>query len=199
MGLLIFALLGGWISRMCGGAPPKLPFGLDQWLYALPYGALIAYALHLAFPHSATIIISGTLGLYLLTVMAKRTGHGGGMDLGHSTVARKDEALEFLIKRWRGRISEYAYDFLLLAITGLAVTLPSAIALIFISPACALLMIYSGVCKSISYVIGWRIYPHGEGKGLPHLREATAIGEFVSGYFGYLFLFAIFMHLSTTH
>lgn len=40
--VLLVALVGGWISRMCGGGKPKLPWGLDQWIYALPYGACLA-------------------------------------------------------------------------------------------------------------------------------------------------------------
>jgi len=34
---VVGALLYGWNSRMAGGGPPKLPLGLDQWIYAIPY------------------------------------------------------------------------------------------------------------------------------------------------------------------
>lgn len=189
--ILAFALVGGWLSRMCGGGPPKLPWGLDQWIYGLPY-ALIAL------PVTATL--GALVGLeekdrkymkaaillpYAGAVVGKRTSHGGGIDMGTWPFDREDEALEFLIKPLRGKISEYWYDALLLAVTGVAVTLIAGFVLIFIHPWAGILLAFSGMTKAPAYMIGWAIYPTGSGKGIPHLNEATAIGEFLTGFFAY--------------
>lgn len=117
------------------------------------------------------------------TVTAKRTGHGGGIDAGTSTKVREDEKLEFIIKPLHGKISEYWYDMLLLAVTGLAVTLPAGIVLAFANIEAGLLVVLSGLLKAPGYMIGWLIYPDGHGRGIPHLNEATAIGEFLGSFF----------------
>lgn len=189
--LFAFASLGGWLSRMCGGGPPKLPWGLDQWIYGLPY-ALIAL------PVTATI--GALVGLeekdrkymwatillpYAGAVVGKRTGHGGGIDMGTWTGERDDEALEFLIKPLRGKISEYWYDALLMAVTGFIVTLFAGMFLIPFHPIAGTILMLSGLTKAPAYMIGWAIYPTGGGKGIPHLNEATAIGEFLAGFFAY--------------
>jgi hypothetical protein len=41
----------------------------------------------------------------------------------------------------------------------------------------------------LAYIIGWAVYPDGKGKGIPHLNEVTAIGEFLTGIIGYVVLF----------
>lgn len=192
--LFAFALAGGWLSRMCGGGPPKLPYGLDQWLYSLPY-------LLICLP--AVAVIAALLGatkesrkryypLVLLpyggAVVGKRTGHGGGIDAGTSEVVRDDEKLEAIIKPLHGKISEYWYDILLLAVTGIATTLVAGIMLAFLNVWAGMAVALSGLTKGPAYMIGWAIYPNGSGKGIPHLNEATAIGEFLTGFFAYLIL-----------
>lgn len=191
--LLIFSLFGGWLSRMCGGAPPKLPLGAEQWLYGLPY--LLIMALPLAFAarinHSKlnrfypeTIVMA-----YFLAVTGKRTGHGGGMDLGHSLSepdnGRTKEKVEYLIYWLHGRISRYWYDALLLSLTGLFVTIPAGLVIAFINPFWGVFLALSGITKPIAYIIGWAIYPTGNGKGLKWLNEASAIGEFGTGFGGW--------------
>lgn len=176
---------------MCGGGPPKLPWGLDQWIYGLPYALIalpITFTAGVFFGRAeknpkymwATILLP-----YAGAVVGKRTGHGGGIDMGTWTGERDDEALEFLIKPLRGKISEYWYDALLLAITGVAVTLIAGFVLMFIHPWAGILLALSGLTKAPAYMIGWAIYPTGSGKGIPHLNEATAIGEFLTGFFAY--------------
>lgn len=189
--VLCAALCGGWISRMCGGAPPKIPWGLDQWLYALPYlivslPGTIALGAYLGLKNKDKAYFkAAVLAPYLGAVIGKRTGHGGGIDLGTWTEARDDEALEFLIKPLHGRISEYWYDVLLLSVTGLMVTIMAGSIVWFVDPLAGALIILSGIMKGPAYMIGWAIYPKGSGRGIPHLNEATAIGEFLTGAFGW--------------
>jgi hypothetical protein len=191
--IFVFALLGGWLSRMCGGAPPKLPWGLDQWIYGLPY-MLISIPVMLSIttifkwrvnPKQDKYFFAFSGLPYIGAFLGKRTGHGGGMDLGHSRKIREDERLEFFIKPLHGKISEYWYDALLLGVTGIATVLITAIFLCVLNPWAALLILASGAFKAAAYMIGWAIYPNWQGKGIPHLNEATAVGEFLTGFFGY--------------
>lgn len=188
--IFIFALCGGWLSRMCGGGPPKLPWGLDQWLYAIPY-ALIAMPVLL--PFAAWVGISEKHRKYVPAILlfpfagafaGKRTGHGNGIDVGRMPRG-KDEALEFIIKPLHGKIPEYWYDVLLLSVTGLAVPILAGAIVAFINPLAGLFLALSGLTKGPAYMIGYAIYPTGAGKGIPYLNEATAIGEFLTGFFGY--------------
>lgn len=206
--ILIFALIGGWLSRMCGGAPPKLPWGLDQWLYALPYlvislpASLAVAALASTKKENRKYFSSIALLPYTAAFLGKRTGHGGGMDLATNNKepgqGREAERLEFLILPLHGKISQYWYDTLLLAITGIAVTLLAGILVMFVSFGCGLLLAISGLSKAPAYMIGALIYPDRKGRGIPHLNEATAIGEFLTGFFAYGVLAFIALRLFTT-
>ncbi len=193
--VLAFGLIGGWLSRMCGGAPPKLPFGLDQWIYALPY---LVISLPAATPVAA--FFDGmaekkrwfrfiVLLPYTAAFLGKRTGHGGGMDLASNNkepgAGREAERLEFLILPLHGKIPQYWYDALLLAITGLAVTLLAGVTVCFFNVQAGLLIMLSGILKAPAYMIGRAIYPNSRGDGIPYLNEATAIGEFLTGFFSY--------------
>lgn len=189
--ILLFALLGGWLSRMAGGGPPKLPWGLDQWLYGVPY-ALIALpvlaplAAYMGVKEKNSRIALSILFLpYIGAVAGKRTGHGGGIDMGTWADPREDERLEFIIKPLRGKISEYWYDALLMGVTGVACTLIASIMVWSVDVWGGLALALSGLTKAPAYMIGWGIYPSGSGKGIPYLNEATAIGEFLTGFFAY--------------
>lgn len=156
---VLITLVWGWVSRMCGGAPPKLPWGLDQWLYALPY-------LVVCLPSWWSI------AAYLGAVLGKRMGHGRGMSLREPMKpGSKPEKIEFLILWLQPHLPVYWYKVLILALTGLAVSLVAGI--VTHNPVLAL----SGLLKAPGYMIGWAIYPSGKGRGIPYLNEATAIGE----------------------
>lgn len=177
---------------MAGGAPPKLPLGLDQWIYAAPYGIVVFLELlstvgTLYDPYPWHVWYLSAFAL-LCAFLGKRTGHGGGIDLGRWNKDRDPERLEFIIIRLRGRIPEYWYDVLLLSLTGLAVTLVPGILVAFVNP-WGVAIALSGILKGPSYMVGWKIYPKGKGWGIPHLNEATAIGEFLTGLTGWGFLF----------
>lgn len=168
--LVLISLLFGWVSRMAGGGPPRLPWVTDQLIYALPYAIIAA-------PAGPWAILA-----YAGAVLGKLTGHGGGIDLGHSVKGRDPERLEFLIRFLRGRISEYWYDVLLLTVTGLAVTLLPGVVILLLDPRAGVLIVLSGLLKAPAYMIGWLIYPKGKGRGIPHLNGATEIGEFLTGF-----------------
>lgn len=190
MYVILFALLGGLISRDCGSHKPIIPFGLSQAVYAAPYGViaflgLLSTVQPIGYPYPYHLWAL-TLLAYVGAFLGKRTGHGGGIDLGTWKEPRDDERLEFLIKPFKRFISDYAYDALLLGITGLVVSIVSGVVLGIGGHIMAgVILALSGCTKAIAYAIGWRVYPKGSGKGIRHLDEATAIGEFLTGFFAF--------------
>lgn len=184
LAVVLFSFIGGFLSRMCGGMRPKLPWGLDQWLYALPYGLLPGAALWALNPYVAVVL--GLLS-YAGALLGKRTGHGGGLDLGTWTRPRDDERLEFLIKPLHGKIPEYWYDVLLLAITGLAVSLVASVSIAVVNPLAAIPTLVGGLLKPLPYMLGWKLHPKSESPSkVKELDEATEVGEAGTGLLGYL-------------
>lgn len=183
---------------MCGGGLPKLPLGLDQWLYAIPYGVLGFLALlpligPIGTPYPWWIWIGPILS-YMGAFLGKRTGHGQWMDLGSFTGIIKPERLDFINRLFFGRdINEtlvvkgnYWRDFIGLSISGLAVSLIASICLIIGGHIVAgLLVALGGFLKGFAYMIGWSVNGDSRTEFLgEHLDEATELGEFLTGFFG---------------
>lgn len=161
---LLLALYGVFMNRWRGHASKYkrfFPRPLPQIALAIPY----AYVTPLSWGFPEAYWIAG--GVLIATTLGWLTGHGKFMDLGTWKAPAKDETLEFLIRVQRGRIPEYWYDTLGLAVTGIAVTLWSGIATG--NPLLAL----SGVLKAPAYMIGRRFFPGYE----------TAVGEALTGLF----------------
>lgn len=135
------------------------PRPFNQIAFALPY-ALVAWAATSNWWIAGAVLFVSTLGLV--------TGHGKFMDLGHTLRESEDETLEFSIKFLEGRISNYWYDALGLAVTGLAVTVPAGIALA--NPVLSL----TGILKAPAYMIGRKWGPAG---------KETEVGEWLTGAF----------------
>jgi hypothetical protein len=170
--ILIGALLFGKLSRMCGGGSPRLPLGLDQWLYAVPYGVVAALAANLWV----------ALGVYLLAVLAKRTGHGQYMDLGTWNTPVKPERLDPVVSLFYGpdTFDNYWRDFCGLVVTGAAVSLGAFLTLLVTgTPLLAFGVLLGGMLKGVAYSIGWRFK---ESLTEYHV-EPTACGEFLTGFF----------------
>lgn len=160
MNVLLMALAGGCLYKWRGHASKfkkLLPRPFNQIAFALPYAAACA-----------TISWWAAGVVLIATTLAVLSGHGGFMDLGTWTRPRDDERLEFIIKPLRTKMSDYWYDALGLAITGLAVTIPAGIVLS--NPFLAL----SGALKALAYMIGWKYFD---------ASVATARGEFICGFF----------------
>ena len=182
--IALFSFLGGFLSRMCGGMKPKLSWGLDQWIYALPYGALPTVALWALNP-----FVAAGLGFlsYAGAFLGKRTGHGGWMDLGTWLKERSDERLEFVGKFIRGKIPEYWYDAIMLSVSGVAVSLVASASIAVVNPLAALPTLIGGPLKPLPYMLGWKLHPKGESPSKIHeLDEATEVGEAGTGFLGYL-------------
>lgn len=175
---LIFCFWGGWVSRMCGGAWPRLPWGLDQWLYSIPYALIVL---------GATDSVLLTLLIFIGVVIGKRVGHGSGIDLGRAQkIEPPRNLLDSLISKICWKRPPYQRDIIFLAATGQMTTFLPALVVSFINLPAALALAVSGALKGPAYMIGWAIYPQGSGRGIAGLNEATAMGEFLTGVFAYL-------------
>jgi hypothetical protein len=135
--------------------------------------------------------------------LGQTVGRGGPLRMGRDPVKqpgteRGVEVLEwpqYLIfykngkRRW---ISQYAYDFLLMALKGLAMVSGVVIAFAIFDPVAALKMALAGPAMSLGYELGWRLFPTGSGRRFLGMTEATQIGEaFGAGFAGLLYLWAV--------
>lgn len=173
----LFAASGGAFSRLCG-KKSHIPFGLEQWLYAVPY----------------LLIFTGSLwGIPALigAAIGKRTGHGQYIQLGYLPRQNfeNDEALDFIVKFFMGedKGGNYWRCVAGLAVTGLAVTLlPGILYACVVNPSVGLAIGFSGVLKAPSYMIGWFLARNG------NIYEPTAIGEILTGFLGWGILTCLF-------
>lgn len=162
-----------------------LPFGYIAYKYgALPY--IIPYQEYV----TGLVVTIITWGTWV-------TGWGNVYDLGHAPRGEKLEKIEYPIHWLYGRVPEYLYDLIGMALRGMIITAPAGIALL--NPLLAL----SGASMAVAYAIGWLIYDYAVEHGkterrvawtgtdtylairfLPrHIDEATAIGELLTGAF----------------
>lgn len=176
--IALLAALGGFLSRLCG-RKSVIPFGLEQWLYALPYG-LIFLGYWQGIP------------AYLPAVFGKRTGHGQYIHLGYLPRQdyEQDEPLDPIIRLFFGEDRGGAYWRCVagLVLTGMAVTLiPGVIYGLQISPLCGSVIALSGASKGVAYQIGWFLR-----RKTTYVMFPTKIGEILTGVFGWGTLAAIF-------
>lgn len=129
-----------WLSRMCGGGPPKLSWGLDQWLLPLPY--------LLFFPYISWWVIPAYLG----AVLALRSGHGRGFDYHLPfKVGSEPEKIEWIIPK---SLPVKIQKILIMALTGLCVTILTTLALALHGLwLAAFLLAISGILKAIAYFL----------------------------------------------
>lgn len=191
--LIFFSLIGGIISRLDGkyGNP-------YNFLFCLPYAAIVFFGLldtvqcsvnpltlpaQLVCPYPWYIWPLSLLA-YVGATLGKSTGHGKFFDLGTWDKEADDERLEFIIKKLEGKVSTYVYDFIGLVLTGVAVSITPAILLFAISPYASLSLLCGGAAKGAAYAIGWRFS-----------KKQTEIGEWLTGIFSYLSIYATFLIL----
>lgn len=186
------AAFGLFLSRWHGGGfisgSPKV---LKNILWALPFSAIAFFA------HTGTAAWVWAGIALALCIFGKATGHGGGMDLAHSDkepgLGRTPEKLEYLILWAHGKIPQYWYDVILLAIVGFAAVSGGVLAVGHVSTPAALVIALGGVLKAFAYMVGWKVHPKGTGSGWKELDEATEVGEALTGLFAYMGLAAAFL------
>jgi len=161
------ALIGGYIYRWRGHASQYkkyFPRPLNQIAFSLPYALACA---NISWWAAGVVLI--------ITTLAVLSGHGGWFDLGTWTKPRDDETLEFIIKPLKKYLSDYWYDVLGLALSGVSITAACGIVYIaWISIPVGLCIIASGALKAVAYMMGWKLFDDS---------VATARGEWLTGAF----------------
>lgn len=149
----------------------KSPKVIKNLAWGLPFGCVSATL------YDGWASIAVLLSVTLLCALGKATGHGNFMDLGDWKIESGDEALEFLIRPFRGRVQDYYYDAMGLCLVGWVAVLPAALAMGVASgsPLVAGTVATGGVLKSVAYMIGLGI----------NNNHKTAIGEFLTGVAAY--------------
>lgn len=129
-----------WLSRMAGGGPPKLPYGLDAWLLCAPY--LLFY------PFIGWWVIPA----YLIAVLGIRLGHGRGFTYNEPfKIGSTPEKVEWLID---DSLPVKTQKILIMFLTGFAVTLTLGFILNIYGHILAGLIIYSsGMLKAVAYFL----------------------------------------------
>lgn len=150
-----------WLSRASGGGWPKLPWGLDQWLYALPillFWPLVGY---------------WVIPAYITLAITKRMGTRQYLDGGTWTgPIRKPNNIDFLISWAAEFVNRHTYDFKGNTVMGLIqVLIPSIILMSHGLEGYALLV--GGAMRGFAYGIGWGI----------DTKDGSRIGEILSGAF----------------
>jgi len=128
------------MSRASGGGWPKIPYGLDQFILALPY--LLFYSQ----------IGLWVIPAYFSAVLALRSGHGRGFDY-HLPFkpGSEPEKVEILIP---DSLPVKYQKMLIMALTGLAVTVLPAILLVTHSFwLCGTVLALSGALKFAAYFL----------------------------------------------
>jgi len=175
---LIWAL--PFVSRWHGGGFFKAPKIVKTLIWALPFGvSSFIISLGLGLKLAAVLGVSS----FILCALGKATSHGGFMDLGTWDKPRENERLELLIKPLKGKIPEYCYDALGLAVVGLASVSGGIIPLAIQNPFAGPILAIGGVSKALAYMIGWQFLPT-QGENMPvDMDEHTEIGEILTGAF----------------
>ena len=168
--VLLFAIIGAIVSRMCGGGKPRLPWGLDQFIYGLPYA--------IAGSHWFVNILS-----YAGAVLGKRTGHGQyfWLDAPRENVPpENDESFDFIVTWFFGtdeigkpnRLYRNLFGMLL---SGIWPVLITTIVLAFSGHLlAALIFLIGGSLKPLCYFVSER-----------YTRFGTEGGEYATGFFGW--------------
>lgn len=109
-------------------------------------------------------------------------GHGDWQDWGHSHLSDPDEWLNPIVHRLTSERDGPAHDALGMALSGMATTLPLAIALFVYRPLAGFLLLLAGLLKALAYAIGWWIFGiFGRDAGPRHLKAGTEMGEALTG------------------
>lgn len=187
------------LSRMSGGMPPKLPFGLDQWIYSTPYLVLMLLSINIF----TFKIVGIVLVCWVLAMLGKRQANRVFMDLGSwAEEVRKPHKYEVVIGFLKPKISNYWYDFIGLTLLGLATVLAPGIFIITQGHLIAgLILLISGSLKGVSYAVGKILIPNGfnrwlrDSKYFKHVHEDTQVGELLTGFFAGIGVVISWMYL----
>lgn len=182
-------ILGWFISRWHGGGWFKATKQLKAFAWALPL-AICGSLIH---PDYFWWVI---LPLTAALMGGKNTGFNGFFDMGNmDNLERRRPGIErkiYLIEKpifWLyGKISNFWYDFIGMAIKGLVIVLPVSISFAFVNLNAAFMISMVGLLGfPISYTIGHKLHKHKWFRSLPYdINHHTAFGEGMNGGLIYL-------------
>lgn len=170
----IAALLGGVIYRLRGWGPadPNIQYWwkrrpILQMAFALPYAfALMGYSWWVA------------LLVLAVTTVSVITGHASYIDLGGVKTGALNMPADGQSNEWYGTWipgSGYWRDFAGLVVSGMLITAPCGLALIWAGHwTSGAAIVASGALKAVAYAIGWRMPVDFKYRGI-------ATGEFITG------------------
>lgn len=183
---VVFTTVMTMVSRMAGGMKPKLPLGLDQWIYSIPYGVITWFAL--TFVDWDAYLEYGLIALaFFGAFLGKRTGHGNFMVYPFNPKKIiEHEKLGYILNLFMGKdprvtagnnatalanIKRYGETKLAircqlgLALTGLAVPLIAGIILLLLGFWIGALALWvGGLMKAPSYLVPWLIWKWPNGR-----------------------------------
>ena len=167
--IIMASALGAFLYRWRGG-PAWLP--APRWLKLALCASLLAAG---AFWHATATLEPWRVGTALAGFLAAfgglSLGHGSYMDLAHNEPG-EESWLAWALRPLLG-LPRYWYEFLALALTGLAATLGPGIALALTGDALGgIVLALAGLLKAPAYAVGWLV-----AKG----SRATETGEWLTG------------------
>lgn len=165
-------LIGAAIRRLDGGMKPHLPGPVPEVLFALPYALVAAVVWHNWFGLTAAITVGlATLGI---TTWTQVKGHGRGLGLGEPMKpGAEPEDIEWPILWLEDKLPTYWYKALIMAVSGLIITVPCGI--LTLNPMLAL----SGLSKAPAYMLSYKAGANSEGGEL--LTGAVLWGALLIG------------------
>ena len=180
--LITFALYGGLISRLHGLQTSLLSKSVMNVLWALPL-AFWSAMIVAEYPHHEywQVALSSFFAGAACTA-GKATGHGRVWNPFSPLDLSKDpEQIEAVTSWLIGRVSDFWYKTIAMALIGLAAVSGAAIVVSFYSPLGGAIIAVGGMMKALAYIIGRKFSPN-LGK---HLDEPTEYGEVLTGIFAY--------------
>jgi len=154
---LVLLFAGAMTYRMRGMGSSSFPPILES--------RLVRRLLPLLVLSAAFFVVEPSLGYWCFVVVPLGfygiiMGHGSYMDLTRSK-GHDNEVFASLLDWFFGEESEtgpvYPRDFVGLALTGLALSVPVAVGLYFIDPV-FIWYAFTGILKPVGYVIGWKLF-----------------------------------------
>lgn len=161
---ILLPVIGAIISRWHGGGFFRFSKVCISLIWALPF-------VYLVWQYNYWLVIPA----FVLCALGKSTGHGNWFDLANAPQGDR-ERLEFIIRPLYGKIPEYWYDVLGLAVVGVA-AVSGGLLIAPYNQLGALAILAGGLMKPIGYMIGWRLFTS---------PKSTEFGEYWTGFFAYL-------------
>jgi len=168
--ILALAVASGLAYRLRGGGFFALPGLVRRPLSAL----LLTVPIWFIAPWWAALVTVAVVSVFV------SLGHGDWLDFGTSERTDPDEWLNPIVHLLTEKRDGVLHDMIGMALSGMSITLPAAIAAAWFAGPLFLLWLPIGALKAIAYWLGWNVF--GTRVPVPHLDHPTAMAEFMTGF-----------------